>query len=98
MHYSIFGVEVFESTNNTDALLVSYGGLRTLDLLEPLERHGKIPVSSLAPALRAGMRLLHRCLRRFVHVVHGAHPERHRRICSRVTHALHLRGELPSWR
>ena len=54
-----FCVEVFESTHRPDAMLVSCGGLRTLDLLEPLEQRCRIPVvSSLPHALRAGMRLL----------------------------------------
>lgn len=54
-----FSVEVFESAHGADALLISCGGLRTLDLLEPLERRCKIPVvSSLPHALRAGVRLL----------------------------------------
>ncbi len=54
-----FSVEVFESAQRPDALLVSCGGLRTLDLLEPLERRCKVPVvSSLPHALRAGVRLL----------------------------------------
>jgi arylmalonate decarboxylase len=54
-----FSVEVFESAHRPDALLISCGGLRTLDLLEPLERRCRVPVvSSLPHALRAGMRLL----------------------------------------
>ena len=54
-----FSVNVFESTRNADALLVSCGGLHTLDLLDPLERRCKVPVvSSLPHALRAGVRLL----------------------------------------
>jgi arylmalonate decarboxylase len=54
-----FSVEVFESAHRPDALLVSCGGLRTLDLLDPLERRCKVPVvSSLPHALRAGVRLL----------------------------------------
>lgn len=54
-----FSVEVFESAQRPDALLISCGGLRTLDLLEPLERQCRVPVvSSLPHALRAGMRLL----------------------------------------
>ena len=54
-----FSVEVFESAGRADALLVSCGGLHTLDLLEPLERRCKVPVvSSLPHALRAGVRLL----------------------------------------
>jgi arylmalonate decarboxylase len=54
-----FSVEVFESAHQADALLISCGGLRTLDLLEPLERHCKVPVvSSLPHALCAGVGLL----------------------------------------
>jgi len=54
-----FSVEVFESAHRPDALLISCGGLRTLDLLDPLERRCKVPVvSSLPHALRAGVRLL----------------------------------------
>lgn len=54
-----FSVGVFESAQRPDALLVSCGGLRTLDLLEPLERRCQVPVvSSLPHALRAGVRLL----------------------------------------
>jgi arylmalonate decarboxylase len=54
-----FSVEVFESAHRPDALLVSCGGLRTLDLLDPLERRCQVPVvSSLPHALRAGVRLL----------------------------------------
>ena len=54
-----FSVEVFESARRPDALLISCGGLRTLDLLEPLERRCRVPVvSSLPHALRAGVRLL----------------------------------------
>ena len=54
-----FSAGVFESTKNADALLVSCGGLHTLELLEPLERRCKVPVvSSLPHALRAGVRLL----------------------------------------
>jgi arylmalonate decarboxylase len=54
-----FSAEVFESAHNADALLVSCGGLHTLDLLAPLERRCKVPVvSSMPHALRAGVRLL----------------------------------------
>lgn len=54
-----FCVELFESARGADALLVSCGGLRTLDLLEPLEERCRVPVvTSLPHALRAGMRLL----------------------------------------
>jgi arylmalonate decarboxylase len=54
-----FSVEVAKSAPGADALLVSCGGLHTLDLIEPLEQHCNIPVvSSLPHALRAGVRLL----------------------------------------
>jgi arylmalonate decarboxylase len=54
-----FSAGVAESTRGADALLVSCGGLRTLDLIEPLEQRCDIPVvSSLPHALRAGVRLL----------------------------------------
>ncbi len=54
-----FSVSVLESTKNADALLVSCGGLHTLDLLAPLEQRCKVPVvSSMPHALRAGVRLL----------------------------------------
>ncbi len=42
-----------------DSMLVSCGGLRTLEILKPLEEQTKIPVVSSTPhALRAGVRLL----------------------------------------
>lgn len=54
-----FSVEVFESAHRPDAMLISCGGLRTLDLLRPLEQRCRVPVvSSLPHALRAGVRLL----------------------------------------
>jgi arylmalonate decarboxylase len=54
-----FSAEVFESAPGSDALLVSCGGLHTLDLLDPLEKRCGVPVvSSLPHALRAGVRLL----------------------------------------
>jgi len=54
-----FSAGVFESTKGADALLVSCGGLHTLDLLQPLEQRCGVPVvSSLPHALRAGVRLL----------------------------------------
>jgi arylmalonate decarboxylase len=54
-----FSAEVFESARNADALLVSCGGLHTLELLAPLEKRCKVPVvSSMPHALRAGVRLL----------------------------------------
>jgi arylmalonate decarboxylase len=54
-----FSAAVFESAKGADALLVSCGGLHTLELLAPLEQRCKAPVvSSLPHALRAGVRLL----------------------------------------
>lgn len=54
-----FCVEVFAAAQRPDAMLVSCGGLRTLELLEPLEQRCLVPVvSSLPHALRAGVRLL----------------------------------------
>jgi arylmalonate decarboxylase len=54
-----FSAGVFEATQGADALLVSCGGLHTLDLLQPLEQRCGVPVvSSLPHALRAGVRLL----------------------------------------
>lgn len=54
-----FSTEVFQSAGGAEALLISCGGLRTLDLLAPLEERCGVPVvSSLPHALRAGVRLL----------------------------------------
>ena len=54
-----FSAGVRESAPGADALLVSCGGLHTLDLLAPLEKRCSVPVvSSLPHALRAGVRLL----------------------------------------
>ncbi|HTY93116.1 MAG TPA: aspartate/glutamate racemase family protein [Steroidobacteraceae bacterium] len=54
-----FSADVFAAAKGADALLVSCGGLHTLDLLEPLEQRCHVPVvSSLPHALRAGVRLL----------------------------------------
>jgi arylmalonate decarboxylase len=54
-----FSAEVCAGAKGADALLVSCGGLHTLDLLAPLEQHCGVPVvSSLPHALRAGVRLL----------------------------------------
>jgi arylmalonate decarboxylase len=54
-----FSAKVFDSAPKADALLVSCGGLRTLELLAPLETHCKVPVVSSTPhALWAGVRLL----------------------------------------
>jgi arylmalonate decarboxylase len=54
-----FCVDVRETQPNANAILVSCGGLRTLEILAPLEQRGQIPaVSSTPHALRAGVRLL----------------------------------------
>jgi arylmalonate decarboxylase len=54
-----FSAGVAASAPGAEALLVSCGGLRTLDLIAPLEQQCRIPVvSSLPHALRAGVRLV----------------------------------------
>jgi arylmalonate decarboxylase len=54
-----FCVDVRETQPHANAILVSCGGLRTLEILAPLEQQGHIPaVSSTPHALRAGVRLL----------------------------------------
>lgn len=54
-----FCVGVRETQPKANAILVSCGGLRTLEILSPLERAGHIPaVSSTPHALWAGVRLL----------------------------------------
>jgi arylmalonate decarboxylase len=54
-----FSTEVFRSASRADALLVSCGGLRTLEIINPLEQTCRVPVVSSTPhALWAGMRLL----------------------------------------
>jgi arylmalonate decarboxylase len=54
-----FSADVFKSAPRADALLVSCGGLRTLELMAPLEKECRVPVVSSTPhALWAGMRLL----------------------------------------
>jgi arylmalonate decarboxylase len=54
-----FSADVYHSADAADALLISCGGLRTLDLLAPLEADLGVPVVSSVPhALRAGVRLL----------------------------------------
>ena len=53
-----FCASVSRSASSADALLVSCGGLRTLELLAPLEAECGVPVVSSTPhALWAGMRL-----------------------------------------
>jgi len=44
-----FSASVKESAPNADALLISCGGLKTLDLIVPLEKRCKVPVVSSQP-------------------------------------------------
>ncbi len=54
-----FAAGVWQSAPKADALLISCGALKTLELLAPLEERCKVPVvSSLPHALWAGVRLL----------------------------------------
>lgn len=54
-----FGATVFGSVPRADSILMSCGGLRTLEVLEPLERRCAVPtVSSTPHALFAGAKLL----------------------------------------
>ena len=54
-----FCAGVRETQPTANAMLVSCGGLRTLELLAPLEERGHVPVVSSTPmALWAGVRLL----------------------------------------
>jgi arylmalonate decarboxylase len=54
-----FSAAVWETAPKADALLVSCGALKTLELLAPLEQRCKVPVvSSLPHALWASVRLL----------------------------------------
>lgn len=54
-----FCVGVRQTQPSANAILVSCGGLRTLEILAPLEKQGHIPaVSSTPHALWAGVRLL----------------------------------------
>jgi arylmalonate decarboxylase len=54
-----FSASVFASAPKADALFVSCGGLRTLEILAPLEKECKVPVVSSTPhALWAGVKLL----------------------------------------
>lgn len=58
-HLHEFSADVFRKAPSADALLVSCGGLRTLELIAPLEQQCGVPVVSSTPhALWAGMRLL----------------------------------------
>ena len=55
---SEFCAETFESAKGADTLLISCGGLKTLDLIVPLETRCKVPVVSSTPhALMASVRL-----------------------------------------
>jgi arylmalonate decarboxylase len=53
-----FSAEVFESKKGADALLISCGALKTIDLIVPLEQRCKVPVVSSTPhALWNGVKL-----------------------------------------
>jgi arylmalonate decarboxylase len=54
-----FSAAVKESAPNADSLLISCGGLKTLDLIVPLEKRCKVPVVSSQPhGLWNGVKLL----------------------------------------
>jgi arylmalonate decarboxylase len=54
-----FSIASFSPSSKADALLVSCGGLKTIDLLVPLETKCKVPVVSSTPhALMNGIRLI----------------------------------------
>jgi arylmalonate decarboxylase len=56
---SEFCAETFEGAKGADTLLISCGGLKTLDLIVPLEARCKVPVVSSTPhALMASVRLV----------------------------------------
>jgi len=53
------GLDAYARSNKADALVVSCGALRTLDLILPLEKEIKVPVVSSTPhGLMNGVRLL----------------------------------------
>jgi arylmalonate decarboxylase len=53
------GTEAFQKAGKADAILISCGALRTLELLQPLEQRCGVPVvSSMPHAMRAAVRLL----------------------------------------
>jgi len=53
------GVDVYANSSKADALVISCGGLKTLDLIVPLENQIKVPVVSSTPhGLMNGVRLL----------------------------------------
>jgi GrpB-like predicted nucleotidyltransferase (UPF0157 family)/maleate cis-trans isomerase len=54
-----FCADTYKSAPQADTLLISCGGLKTLDLIVPLERECKVPVVSSTPhAMMTGVRLL----------------------------------------
>jgi len=54
-----FSASVYEGARKADALVISCGALKTLDLIVPLEKRCKVPVISSTPhALWASVRLL----------------------------------------
>jgi arylmalonate decarboxylase len=54
-----FTTSVWKTAPKADAILISCGGLKTLEILDPLEKRCGVPViSSLPHALWAGVRLL----------------------------------------
>jgi arylmalonate decarboxylase len=54
-----FGARVHAASSGADAMLVSCGGFRTLEIIAPLEERTKLPVVSSTPhALWAGARLV----------------------------------------
>jgi len=54
-----FGAYVYSTSKKADALIVSCGGLRTLDLIVPLEKEIGVPVVSSTPhGLWSGVRML----------------------------------------
>jgi arylmalonate decarboxylase len=54
-----FSAQVKESAPTADSLLISCGGLKTLDLIAPLEKRCKVPVVSSQPhGLWNGVKLL----------------------------------------
>ena len=54
-----FGTSVWREAPDADAILISCGALKTLEILAPLEQRSGVPVvSSLPHALWAGVRLL----------------------------------------
>jgi arylmalonate decarboxylase len=53
------GTETYSNSKNADALVISCGALRTLDLIVPLEKEIKVPVVSSTPhGLMNGVRLV----------------------------------------